>query len=154
MFRVTRYPMISKTESGRVGYREKYRVAGRVRVPAGHWWGKISQKHTFSFGHRPNYPSHTPAHYLGNFFTFQKKCQNQFGQRVEDPDFGKGVLKWGDERGKLERWSMSVSEGWYHFAILVTRSHSQYVPGTYMLLFDNSRAFFLGSFGYRKMRFN
>ena len=37
MFRVTRYPMISKTESGRVGYRKKYRVAGRVRVPAGHW---------------------------------------------------------------------------------------------------------------------
>ena len=37
MFRVTRYPMISKTESGRVGYRNKYRVAGRVRVPAGHW---------------------------------------------------------------------------------------------------------------------
>ena len=36
MFRVTRYPMISKTESGRVGYRRKYRVAGRVRVPAGH----------------------------------------------------------------------------------------------------------------------
>ena len=28
--------MISKTESGRVGYRKKYRVAGRVRVPAGH----------------------------------------------------------------------------------------------------------------------
>ena len=37
MFRVTRYPMISKSESGRVGYGEKYRVAGRVRVPAGHW---------------------------------------------------------------------------------------------------------------------
>ena len=37
MFRVTRYPMISKTESGQVGYRKKYRVAGRVRVPAGHW---------------------------------------------------------------------------------------------------------------------
>ena len=37
MFRVTRYPMISKTESGRAGYRKKYRVAGRVRVPAGHW---------------------------------------------------------------------------------------------------------------------
>ena len=37
MFRVTRYPMISKTESGRIGYRKKYRVAGRVRVPAGHW---------------------------------------------------------------------------------------------------------------------
>ena len=37
MFRVTRYPMISKTESGRVRYRKKYRVAGRVRVPAGHW---------------------------------------------------------------------------------------------------------------------
>ena len=37
MFRVTRYPMIPKTESGRVGYRKKYRVAGRVRVPAGHW---------------------------------------------------------------------------------------------------------------------
>ena len=36
MFRVTRYPMISKTESGRVGYRKKYRVAGRVWVPAGH----------------------------------------------------------------------------------------------------------------------
>ena len=36
MFRVTRYPMISKTESGRVGYRTKYWVAGRVRVPAGH----------------------------------------------------------------------------------------------------------------------
>ena len=29
--------MISKTESGWVGYRKKYRVAGRVRVPAGHW---------------------------------------------------------------------------------------------------------------------
>ena len=28
--------MISTTESGRVGYRMKYRVAGRVRVPAGH----------------------------------------------------------------------------------------------------------------------
>ena len=28
--------MISKTESGWVGYRKKYRVAGRVRVPAGH----------------------------------------------------------------------------------------------------------------------
>ena len=38
MFRVTRYPMISKTESGRVGYRKKYRVAGWVRVPAGHCW--------------------------------------------------------------------------------------------------------------------
>ena len=37
MFRVTRYLMISKTESGWVGYRKKYRVAGRVRVPAGHW---------------------------------------------------------------------------------------------------------------------
>ena len=37
MFRVTRYPMISKTESDRVGYRKKYRVAGRVGVPAGHW---------------------------------------------------------------------------------------------------------------------
>ena len=36
MFRVTRYPMISKTESGWVGYRKKYRVAGRVWVPAGH----------------------------------------------------------------------------------------------------------------------
>ena len=36
MFRVTRYPMISKTESGRVGYRKKCRVAARVRVPAGH----------------------------------------------------------------------------------------------------------------------
>ena len=32
----TRYPMIFKTESGRVGYRKKYRVAGRVRVPVGH----------------------------------------------------------------------------------------------------------------------
>ena len=42
MFRVTRYPMISKTESGRVGYRKKYRVAGRVRVPAGHWSCSIS----------------------------------------------------------------------------------------------------------------
>ena len=29
--------MISKTESGRVGYRKKYRVAGRDRVPVGHW---------------------------------------------------------------------------------------------------------------------
>ena len=28
--------MISKAESGRVGYRKKYRVASRVRVPAGH----------------------------------------------------------------------------------------------------------------------
>ena len=37
MFRVTRYPMISKTELGRVGYQKKYRVAGRDRVPAGHW---------------------------------------------------------------------------------------------------------------------
>jgi len=37
MFRVTRYLMISKTEWGWVGYRKKYWVAGRVRVPAGHW---------------------------------------------------------------------------------------------------------------------
>ena len=29
--------MIPKTESGRVKYRKKYRVAGRVWVPAGHW---------------------------------------------------------------------------------------------------------------------
>ena len=36
MFRVTRYPIISKTESGWIGYRKEYRVAGRVRVPAGH----------------------------------------------------------------------------------------------------------------------
>ena len=43
MFRVTRYPMISKPESGRVGYRKKYRVAGRVRVPAGHW--RVFVKH-------------------------------------------------------------------------------------------------------------
>ena len=28
--------MIFKTESGRVGYRKKYRVVGRVRVPVGH----------------------------------------------------------------------------------------------------------------------
>ena len=37
MFWGTRYPMISKTGSGRVGYRKKFRVAGRVQVPAGHW---------------------------------------------------------------------------------------------------------------------
>ena len=37
MFGFTRYPMKSKTESGRVGYRKKYRVAGRVWVPPGHW---------------------------------------------------------------------------------------------------------------------
>ena len=42
MFRVTRYPMISRTESGRVGYRKKYWVAGRSRVPAGHWQGGAS----------------------------------------------------------------------------------------------------------------
>ena len=41
MFRVTHYPMISKTESGRIGYRKKYGVAGRVRVPAGHWLQKM-----------------------------------------------------------------------------------------------------------------
>ena len=41
MFRVTRYPLITKTESGRVGYRKKYRVAGRVRVPAGHCLGVV-----------------------------------------------------------------------------------------------------------------
>ena len=43
MFRVTRYPMIYKTESGRVGYRKKYRVAGRVRVPAGHCTGCLKK---------------------------------------------------------------------------------------------------------------
>ena len=43
MFQVTRYPLISKTESGRVGYRKKYQVAGRVRVPAGHLWGDIME---------------------------------------------------------------------------------------------------------------
>ena len=37
MFRVTRYPMISKTESGRVGNQKEYLVAGWIRVPAGHW---------------------------------------------------------------------------------------------------------------------
>ena len=36
MFWVTHYPMISQTESGRVGYREIYQVVGRVREPAGH----------------------------------------------------------------------------------------------------------------------
>ena len=45
MFRVTRYPMISKTELGRVRYQKKYRVAGQVQVPAGHciggWLGSI-----------------------------------------------------------------------------------------------------------------
>ena len=47
MFRVTRYLIISKTESGRVGYRKKYRVAGRVWVPAGHckWAGKANILH-------------------------------------------------------------------------------------------------------------
>ena len=30
---VTRYPMIFKTESGRAGYRKKYRVSGRIREP-------------------------------------------------------------------------------------------------------------------------
>ena len=43
MFRVTRYPMIYKTESGWVGYRKKYRVAGRVRVPAGHCQQMVKQ---------------------------------------------------------------------------------------------------------------
>ena len=52
MFRVTRYPMISKTESGRVGYRKKYRVAGRVRVPAGHWSHDITKN---LMGHRFTY---------------------------------------------------------------------------------------------------
>ena len=37
----TRYPMISKTELGRVGYRKKYRVTGRVWVSAGHCIGVI-----------------------------------------------------------------------------------------------------------------
>ena len=37
MFRLTCYLTISKTELGRVGYRKKYRVAGRLRLPAGHW---------------------------------------------------------------------------------------------------------------------
>ena len=46
MFRVTRYPIISKTESGRVGYRKKYWVAGRVRVPAGHWSPGIQEECT------------------------------------------------------------------------------------------------------------
>ena len=47
LFRVTRYPMISKTELGRVGYQKKYRVAGWVRVPAGHCSGRtnILQSH-------------------------------------------------------------------------------------------------------------
>ena len=44
IFRVTRYPMIFKTESGRVGYRMKYRVSGRVRVPAGPWLRGISDE--------------------------------------------------------------------------------------------------------------
>ena len=35
--------MISKTESGRVGYGKKYRVAGRVRVPTGHCISAIYQ---------------------------------------------------------------------------------------------------------------
>ena len=49
MFQVTRYLMISKTESGRVGYRKKYRVAGRVRVPAGHWL-QLKKKTLFKRG--------------------------------------------------------------------------------------------------------
>ena len=37
MFWVTRYPMISKIDLGRVGYQRKYWVAGQVWVPARHW---------------------------------------------------------------------------------------------------------------------
>ena len=44
MFRVTRYPMISKTELGRVGYRKKYRVGGRIRVPAQNRGGRSNPK--------------------------------------------------------------------------------------------------------------
>ena len=37
--------MIFKNESGRVGYQMKYRVSGRVRVPAGHCpWGQGSDQ--------------------------------------------------------------------------------------------------------------
>ena len=49
MFWVTRYPMIFKTELGRVGYRKKYRVAGRVRVPAGHWPSGLKESKFFYF---------------------------------------------------------------------------------------------------------
>ena len=49
MFRVTRYPVFFKTESGWVGYREKYRVAGRVRVPAGHWPSGLKESKFFYF---------------------------------------------------------------------------------------------------------
>ena len=41
MFWGTRYPMISKTGSGRVGYRKKFRVAGRVQVATGHWGSNL-----------------------------------------------------------------------------------------------------------------
>ena len=59
MFRVTRYPMISKTESGRVGYRKKYRVAGRVRVPAGHCPHPFMHSCIHSFIHSSVSPAHS-----------------------------------------------------------------------------------------------
>ena len=56
MYPDTRYPMISKTESGRVGYQKKYRVAGRVRVPAGHWVEIGCQSLSMSFKMPPILP--------------------------------------------------------------------------------------------------
>ena len=75
MFRVTRYPMISKTESGRVGYRKKYRVAGRVRVPAGHCflgidgeiWGWNSYNITTIFNAQKRVLKNTPCK-IGQMF--------------------------------------------------------------------------------------
>ena len=41
LFQVTCYPMNFQTESGWVGYWQKYRVAGRVWVPVGHCRVKV-----------------------------------------------------------------------------------------------------------------
>ena len=43
LLRVTRYQMISKLN--RVRYQMKYRVSGRVRVPAGHWRQPLWRSH-------------------------------------------------------------------------------------------------------------
>ena len=36
-------------------------------------WGKISQKHTFVFGHRPNYPLPTPEHTIWATLSLSKE---------------------------------------------------------------------------------
>ena len=102
MFRVARCPMIYKTESGWVGYRKKYLVAGRVRVPAGH-----CVLVTCCFSRRFSIPFQLPLLLLA-LITGIQKCQDGYFLEYQPPPLLTYVKKYkicilGHPRGVVQR---------------------------------------------------